>query len=389
MASCKKDAGSLPDLKERYGYTDTRPFGGYTAYRIFENVYPDKYIGINRKPFSKFYSSTHFDSASFYINISNKFYVTEEDAQSIIDFVQEGHTAFISASVIDSVLLTKIFGRQENPAWLEVLNGNKFKQTSVKLLPGVFKPEPDSFSYYYRPFVNYFSEIHSERGRITGYNQNDNPNFMVFFWGKGRLYLHCEPRALGNYFLLTGSNHLYMKQILEMMNAKPGNVFWDDYYNRINYKEQEDGSFSTFSAIMKHPSLAMAFWIALALLVLYILMGIKRKQRVVPVINPVQNTSIAFTEAVAALYLAEKNNRNIAGKMIGYFNDHVRTHYFLNVHAGNKDFINSLSKKSGIQLESVQALYNAMERIESAYDVSDFEILSLSEQIQLFYKKRN
>lgn len=368
---------------------DTRPFGGYTAYRIFENAYPDKYIGINRKPFSKFYSSTHFDSASLYINISNKFFLTDEDAQSIIDFVYEGHTAFISASMIDSALLTKIFGRQENADWLAVLNGNKYKQTSIKLLPNVFNQAPDSFSYYYLPFVNYFSEIHSDRGRITGYNQSNNPNFIVFFWGKGRLYLHCEPRAFGNYFLLTQNNHLYLKQILEMVHARPGNIFWDDYYNKINYKQHDDKSFSTLSAIMKHPALAMAFWIALAMLLLYILFGMKRKQRVVPVIAPVQNTSIAFTEAVAALYLAEKDNKNIAEKMIGYFNDHVRTHYFLTAHAGNNDFLTSLSKKSGVPLESVRALYNAMEQIGSSDEVSDFELLSLSEQIQLFYKKRN
>ena len=389
LASCNKKSGSLPDMKERYSLDDTRPFGGYTAYRMLENAYPEKFINFNRKPFSKFYESTHFDSASLYINISNKFYLSEADAQSVIYFVYEGHTAFISASVIDSVLLNKIFGRQENAEWLAVLNGNRYKQTSVKLLPGVYEQAPDSFSYYYLPFVNYFSQVHSDRGRITGYNQNNNPNFIVFFWGKGRLYLHCEPRAFGNYFLLSGNNYLYLEQILEMLNADPGNIFWDDYYNKINYKEQDDQSFSTFSAVMKNPALAMAFWIGLAMLLLYILFGMKHKQRVVPVIEPVQNTSIAFTEAVAALYLAEKDNKNIADKMISYFNDHVRTHYFLNAHAGNSDFIHSLSKKSAVPLESVQALYNAIEKINVAAEVSDFELLSLSEQIQLFYKKPN
>lgn len=339
--SCNKSNSKLPDLK-KYNYTDTRPFGAYTAYHLFENIYPDKFININKKPFSKFYNSTHIDSSSLYINISNKFYVTEADAQSLIDFVYEGHTAFIAASVIDTILLSKIFSRQENTEWLAMLNGQKFKKTAVKLLPDEFS-ERDSFSYYYFPFLNYFSELHGDRGRITGYNQDGKPNFMVFFWGKGRLYLHCEPRALSNYFLLTGDNHLYLKQIMQMMDEDPGNVFWDDYYNRVNYRETQDGSFSTFSAIMKHPALAMAFWIALSLLLLYILFGIKRKQRIIPVINPVQNTSIAFTEAVAGLYLTEKNNKNIADKMIGYFNDYIRTHYFLNVNGGNKDFFN-LSK---------------------------------------------
>jgi hypothetical protein len=385
--SCTKSNDKLPDLREKYSFTDTRPFGTYTAYRIFENIYPEKFINLNTKPFSKFYNSTHFDSASFYFSISNKFYVTEEDAQSIIDFVYDGNTAFISASVIDTVLMSKIFSRQENSEWLAFLSGKRFMKTTVHLLPDEYS-ERDSFSYYYRPFVNYFSEIHGDRGRITGYNDKGKPNFMVFFWGKGRLYLHCEPRALSNYFLLTGSNYLYMKQIMQMMNKQPGNVFWDDYYNKINYRA-DDESFSTFSAIMKHPALAMAFWIALALLILYVLFGIKRKQRIVPVINPVQNTSIAFTEAVAGLYLTEKNNKNIADKMIGYFNEFIRTHYFLQVHGGNQDFITALSKKSGVDFNHVESLYRAMQRVSAAETVNDFELLSLNEQVQHFYKKRN
>jgi hypothetical protein len=103
----------------------------------------------------------------------------------------------------------------------------------------------------------------------------------------------------------------------------------------------------------------------------------------------VQNTSIAFTEAVAGLYLTEKNNKNIADKMIGYFNEYIRTHYFLNVQAGNKDFITTLSKKSGVAFENVQSLYSAMHAAGNSDAISDFELLSLNEQIQHFYKKRN
>jgi hypothetical protein len=386
--TCKKAKKTLPDLRERYGYMDTKPFGAHIAYRLFENIYSDKFINLNKKPFSKFYSDTHFDSASFYINISNKFYVSEQDAQSLIDFVYDGNTAFIAASVIDTVLLSKIFCRQGNTGWLFLTTAQNYHKTTLSLLPDAFSTQ-DSFSYYYLPFINYFSEIHSDRGRITGYNQNGKPNFFIFFWGKGRLYLHCDPRAFSNYFLLTGNNQLYLTQIMQMMNEKPGNVFWDDYYNKINYRQNGENSFSTLDVIMKYPALAMAFWIAFVLLLLYILFGIKRKQRIVPVINPVQNTSIAFTEAVAGLYLAEKNNKNIADKMISYFNEYVRTHYFLNIHSTNTEFITTLSKKSGVEFDKVQSLYYAIQQISKAIDVSDYELLSLNEQIQHFYKKRN
>jgi len=382
--SCKKKS-ALPDLKERYGYADTKPFGANVAYRMLGTIYPEKFITVNKKSFSRFYKDTHIDSASFYINISNRFYTSETDAQDLVDFVYEGNTAFISSSVIDTVLLTKIFCRQENTNPLAMLINKKYSNTKVSLLPDAYSLQ-DSFSYYYLPFTNYFSEIHADRGRITGYNEQGKPNFMVFFWGKGRLFLHCEPRALSNYFLLTQNNHLYLKQIMQMMSSDPGNIFWDDYYNKINYKETEDKPFSSLSAILKHPALAMAFWIAVVLLLSYILFGGKRKQRVVPVINPVQNTSIAFTEAVAGLYLSEKNNKNIAEKMISYFNEYIRTRYFLHMHSATADTLIALSKKSGVEIGKVQALYTIMQQIPLAYEVTDFELLSLNEQIQYFYK---
>lgn len=53
-----------------------------------------------------------------------------------------------------------------------------------------------------------------------------------------------------------------------------------------------------------------------------------------------------------------------------------------------KIFLTSLSKKSGIELNNVQSLYSTMQQINTAENVNDFELLSLNEQIQNFYKKR-
>lgn len=171
-----------------------------------------------------------------------------------------------------------------------------------------------------------------------------------------------------------------------MISSEPGNIFWDDYYNKINYRETKRKSFSSLNAVLKHPALAMAFWIGLATLLAYIFFAGKRKQRIVPVINPVENTSIAFTEAVAGLYLSEKNNKNIAEKMISYFNEYIRTRYFLHMHPVTNDLLVSLSKKSGVELPQVVALYELVQQIPQAYEVTDSELLSLNEQIQNFYK---
>lgn len=385
--SCKKAGNKLPDMRERYGLADTRPFGAFTAYHILANVYPDKFINRNTKPFANFYSNTHFDDKSVYFNISNKYYLEEEDASALMAFVAEGNTAFIAASFIDSVLLTKINCRQESPEWLSIINRHLFNKASTSLLPDAYSVR-DSFSYFYLPFTNYFAAVDAERARIVGYNEQGKPNFIVYFQGKGKLFLHCDARAFSNYFLLTDSNNLYMKQALQLLEETPGNIFWDDYYNKINYREGGGRSFSTLSAIMKHPALAMAFWIAVALLLSYIIFGGKRKQRIVPEIPPVQNTTVAFAEAVAGVYLAEKDNKNIAEKMISHFNEFVRSNYFINVHGHHADYVSVLSKKSGVGLEQVQVLFDAIRQASAAFDVSDQELLALNEHIQDFYKKR-
>ena len=99
-------------MKERYQYKDTKPFGAYAAYNLLCEIYPDKFINLNNRAFADFYANTYIDSASIYFNISNKFYATEEDAQSVIEYVSDGNTAFIAASFIDSTLLTKVLSRQ-------------------------------------------------------------------------------------------------------------------------------------------------------------------------------------------------------------------------------------------------------------------------------------
>lgn len=386
MTACNGGGSKLPDLRERYGYQDTRPFGAYTAFRMLNNIYPGKFINLSGKRFSTLYNSTYFDSSSFYMNISSNYLVDDDDAEALLNFVYEGHTAFIAASTFDTSLLQRIYTQKADPRLWMMFATEKYANTSVSL-PQMAGRQADTFSYFYQPLINHFTGIDAASTRILGYSAEGKPNFFVYFRGNGRLFLHAEPRTFSNYFLLTGQNHLYFKEIMQMMNSKPGNVFWDNYYHNIEYRSGK--SPSAFSAILRHPALAMAFWIILGALLLYVLMGAKRRLRSMPVIAPVQNTSIAFTEAVAGLYLTEKDNRNIAEKMTGYFNEFIRTHYFLTGHAGNAEFIAQLSKKSGVEHSRVQAMYYAMQQASDSAVVSDDELLALNNHIQHFYKNRN
>ncbi|MEO6668626.1 MAG: DUF4350 domain-containing protein [Ferruginibacter sp.] len=372
----------MPDMVETYLSTDTRPFGGNVAFRILQNSYKDNYIQKTKLPFEDASTSTP-DTASVYFCLANNFYTKSEDADAILDYVYKGNTFFLSAANIDSVLLEKIYCKVKDDD--EVFFPPFFKATSVRLIEEA-DTSKSLYSYFYLPFTSHFSEVNEIYSRIIGYNSREEANCIVFFWGKGKMFLHTAPRSFSNYFLLKNDNHLYMEKLCQLMNESPEHVYWNDYYSQQSNPGAQDGS--SLRQILKFPQLSAAFWIALLLLFLFIVFEIKRRQRIIKQIAPNVNSSVAFTETIARLYLQQNDNKNIADKMITYFNEYIRSNYYLHSNMGSDDFIKTLSRKSGVSLEKTTSLYHAINHANQHDNLDDYQLLSLNEQIQQFYKKR-
>ena len=384
MAACLGGGNQrrLPSLIETYSKNDTKPFGADIAYRQIEAMYSSNIIREKKIAFKNTWQNIS-DTGSLYICMAAKLFVNEEEVDAMMEYVYAGNSLFISAGLMDDILMDKI-GCHElySEPGIEKKIGI-MKSTAVNLAV-----KPDSiFDYYYYPFQNSFTNIDSSNTRILGYNDFNKPNYIVRFYGKGKLYLQCEPRALSNYFLLKGSNNEYLKSTLAFTNAEPEHLYWDDYYNKLRSRKSTDNDFSSLGEIMKHPPLVFAFWLSLILLLLYILFGSKRVQRIIPVQKPNENTTVTFTETIGRLYLQKKDNKNVADKMITYFNEYIRNTYFLNSNQVNDDFVAILSRKSGVEKDKVDTLYRSIVATHSSDVVSDYQLLSLHEQIQHFYKR--
>ncbi len=382
---CTEETNKKPDLRESFSYRDPRPFGTSVAYAITKNIFTPQKVDINKTPFADNYG-WDYDTASLYINISRNYYVTERDAESLLDFVYKGNTAFISADNYDTLLLNKLYCKQNEADFYSKYMLSEMRNTSSKLTDGLTIYD-EKFSYFYFPFSNYFKEINGSYARIVGYNDAGKANFFVFLWGKGRVYFHNEPRTFSNYFLLTKNNYLYLQSILQMMPARPLNIYWDNYYSNKNYVANAENK-STLDTIMKYPPLAKAFFIAIGLLLLYIFFNSKRRQRIVPVIKPTQNTSIAFAEAIAGLYLNKKDNKIIAEKIITYFNEHVRSKYFVTINVNDPNYADTLSRKSGVAFEIVDELTATIKTINNSPTVSDEQLLHLNGLTEKFFKNK-
>ena len=368
-------------MVETYAKKDTKPFGASVAYRQLAAMYSVNNIQDKKNDFKDTWENIS-DTGALYVCLAPKLFLTSEEVSAMMEYVEAGNSLFISAASIDDLLLDEIGCKQiynapEMDAMLSKM-GNTSVNTTAQ--PGL------QYEYFYYPFQNYFTNIDSSTTRVLGFNGYKQPNLLVYFKGKGKLYLQCEPRAYSNYFLLKADNYQYLKSTVAYTENIPQHVYWDDYYYKLRSRKNSDNDFSSLTEIMKNPPLKAAFILSLILLALYILFGGKRLQRIIQPLKSNENTTVTFTETIGRLYLQKKDNKNITDKMITYFNEYIRNTYFLNSTQANNDFIVMLSRKSGVDKDKVDILYRTISATQSSDVVNDYQLLSLQQQIQHFYK---
>lgn len=384
LAGCSRKRPAV-SLQETYSKKDTKPFGASIAYRQVASMYDANMVQDKKRDFKDTWENIS-DTGALYICLAPKLYITDEEVYAMMEYVEAGNSLFVSAAMIDQLLLDEVGCREiYNDPEIDELVG-EMVNTSVSAVaqPG------STYGYYYYPFQNYFTNIDSSKTHVLGYNAGGQPNLVVYFHGKGKLYLQCDPRAYSNYFLLKEDNYQYLKSTLAFTENKPQHVYWDDYYYKLRYRRNSSSEkdFSSLNEVMKNPPLKTAFYLSLILLALYILFGGKRLQRIIKQLKPNENTTVTFTETIGRLYLQKKDNKNISDKMVTYFNEYIRNTYFLNTGQVNDDFIMMLSRKSGVGKDQVDTLYRTITATQNSAVVNDYQLLSLQEQIQNFYKKR-
>ena len=382
----------LPPMEETYGKDDKNPFGGYQAFNRLLDLYTNVRVVYGEAGTLEGDSSEILQNRdhSLYLIVANKLFLSEEESGWLYHYVTEGNELFISANEVDLRFL-KLFECETNQkmAHLNDRPGN-MQNTTTSIYFGDKIPLL-TYGYFYYPFNDYIKTFQKDNSRILGVNEKSLPNFAVLFAGKGRFYLHLAPRALGNYFLLTGNNRDYLNHIYSYFKPNPSAVYWDEYYKKMStYRRpdvQDEKDFSTLNVVMKNPLLKWAFWLLAAGFFFFLFSNGKRYQQIIPVIKKPVNASVDFVETMGRLYFVNKNNKNIAAKLITYFKEFIRSRYFIRGIDEDEASVHRLAARRGIAPEQARELLNCIRQTEQKEEISDHELLQLNLLLEKFYKR--
>ncbi len=234
---------------------------------------------------------------------------------------------------------------------------------SVSLAKPPFQNQ--SYTYPGKRYDFYFYKLDTATTTVLGYDKNKNPNFIHLKAGKGNLYVHLAPMTFSNYFLLHKNNIAYYENALSVISPNTTKVVWDEYYITKRQGRQQQRQPDWLSGFLKHPALKWALLTALLALLVYVLLEMRRKQRLIPVIKKPANDSLEFVKTIGRLYHDKGDHKNLCRKMSAYFLEHVRSRYKLPTSELDEDFIKNLHFKTGVDEEEINGIVSFIRQLDS------------------------
>ena len=272
--------------------------------------------------------------------------IDPESISKLLQAVQSGHDVFLLSDYVLSYNYELLDTLGLSIAYEDIY--------SVALT----NPHLNNANFTLESSGNTLRVIDSTAIEVLGVANNSQPNFIRKKIGNGNFYIGTNALMLTNYHLLESNNHLYAEGVLSYINSE--RIIWFDKNLSFNNENQNIMRF-----VLGNKSLRWAWYFMLIGLFLFLFFNSKRKQRVIPIIKPVENHSVEFAKTIANLYYLEKNHADLIQKMNTYFLEYVRTELRIDTLKLDEKFIQNLSQKTGSDTKDVEDLVQLINKFKT------------------------
>jgi hypothetical protein len=368
--------------RDSYSASDKIPLGCFVLYNEL-NTFTNKPILTSEESVYQYLKTIDSAQTRSMVFINNRIYFDAEESEALLDFVNKGNTVFLSSSYFYGNVMDTL-----NIA-VERQGSNLFKATSAHQFTS---PQLKNYNREFKDVIenSHFVSVDTLNttilGTVTTPNENGkdvtHPNLIKVTYGNsnGQFILHTNPFAFTNYHMLKG-NEDYAAAVLSFLPKQQ--IIWDN-----NYKSGRRVITSPLRYILQNAALKWAFYLSMFGLILFVIFRGKRTQRIIPVINKLENATLDFTQTIGELYYQHGDFTNIIEKKIQYFLEFVRTNYYLNTANLGPVFVEKLAIKSGNSKEDTKVLVEYIIYLKSKNNHTETELIELNKKIEQFTKQR-
>ena len=362
------------DWRITYSHEDKNPYGAFALNNLLDSFFPRE--GIHHSYKTLYEIKDSLDPLANILIVSTNFNGAEEDTNVLLKHVGSGGTAFISAQYFQGrfadtldVRTYDYFFKGEDIFSKRDTVALKFTNTSLDTAKGFF---------YRRDNIhNYFSHFDTTRTMVIARNERNMPVTIRVKWGDGNFILNSTPLVFSNIYLLAGNNHEFVSTMFSYLPNTA--IEWTEYYHLGRMEISTPLRF-----ILMNETLRWAYYITIISILLFMIFELKRKQRIIPVVKPLANTTLEFVTTIGNLYYQRSEHKNIAEKKIHFLMDQIRIKHWMNTSKLDEHFVQALARKTAKSEEEVDDLVKAIVSIQSRDKISAGELIDFNKKIEKF-----
>ncbi|MCU4165306.1 DUF4350 domain-containing protein [Carboxylicivirga caseinilyticus] len=357
-----------------YSNRDVKPFGSKMLFELLPVLMGDSSIIASHSNLSVFIGDDNPIGENF-IFLNNNVDFNAEDQFKIEELLLNGNNVFIAAENYEEGFLDSL------KVGVEITTIPQFAKVDSISLNLANRSLKKGLGYWYEKGINdnYFTSYDTLHTSVLGINSKGKTNFIRIKKGAGWLYLHLNPIVFTNYNLLDKDNADYAFKCLSYLPQ--ARTLWDEHY-KVGMNRQK----TPLSYIFDNPPLRLAYYLTWIGAILFLIFESARRQRMIPIVRPPENSTVNFVETIGRLYFSKKNHLDIAIKKYTYFKEFVRSRYYVSTSPINEELYQQIAEKSNIPIRSIKQLFEMGESLKKIQRLSEADLEQFNRKIEFFYE---
>ncbi len=356
------------------------PYGSELLFDLLPSVFSGETVRpVTQSVYEVLHRTDKTDLNYLFINLD--FSPDATSTKALLAYVTDGPIIFISAESITGPLADSL--HLETDVDLAISMALPMEELPATTELHLTRVDEAPTVLYQRGTVGrYLSRFDTTHVQVLGYMQEQEGtkkvNFIRSVWGDGAFYIHTAPRAFTNYNLVTDDNAGYAFAVLSHLPVQA--TLWDAYY-----KIGRQGQQTPLRYILREPALRWAYGLTMIGVLLFMGFRARRRQRIIPVIAPLKNTTLEFARTVGRLYHQRGDHKDLAQKKIQYFLDYLRTHLQVDTQTLSPALAHTVAQRAGLEEIRITKLFQTIEAVQNQPRLTAETLLDLNTRIDTFY----
>ncbi|MDF1694488.1 MAG: hypothetical protein P1U56_01560 [Saprospiraceae bacterium] len=365
------------EWKERYSYKDEQPQGLFIFKELVTRYYEDIPSTLNGYP------EDTVNQNSLYIQFVPD-YLAEEVADTLISIAAKGNDVLIIADYFNDIIADTVSTFFDDVFLRDSLLEFNFTDSNIAL------DTPFIYQFHDRKFI---PNIPTDFVLMGGLNWEEDKKhirvasndslalFTEFPFGEGRIFYHVKKDLFYNYSYRQDFMFDYTQRVLSHFDPKHVYLLSPiQLYGSNNSPKR-----TPLDYIMSQPALKIAYYLMVLGALIYVFLGGKRKQKIIPVVQKNKNTSLEYVDTVSQLFYQQDQPEKLARHMKNIFYYKMQKKFYIS--QDHPDYINVLSKKSKIPVITLQYIMDRFQNAEQPNSFRGDQLVSLNRKLETIYKE--